>query len=337
MQRTMTVAVRGLRRITQGYRSELTLGVAVVVVVVIALTITVMVYVQPPGRKQISFETTDAAAIEIGDDVRVAGISVGKVTALSIGDSFVRVTAEIKREVFIGSDSRIDVRMLTPVGGYAVSVLPLGNNDLGSAVIPVDRVNVPYSIADVLQAAPTVTDSVDGGTIDANIDQTADALQRNPGSIATIISGMDSIGTVMDHQREQIRDIVNMAAQYLQQFNQRRDFVFDLIRRIELVLSTYHNTHAGFNEAYTLLGEVLYRVIPLEKFYLAHEPEMRPKIEQLRDSIGAFQQDMGPAIDQLQQLRDRLAAWLTPAGIAQISGGTILASTVCVPVPGGTC
>ncbi|WP_249354045.1 MlaD family protein [Rhodococcus sp. USK13] len=337
MQRTIMAALSPFRRIVGGPRQELTLGIVVVVVVVLALTATAMVYINPPGRKTISFETTDAAAIEIGDDVRVAGISVGQVTALSIEPSVVRVTAEVKRDVSIGTDSRIDVRMLTPVGGYAVSILPMGGKDLGSGIIPVDRVSVPYSIADVLQAAPTVTDKVSGDTIDANIDQTADALQRNPGSLATIISGMDSIATVMDHQREQIRDIVNMAAQYMQTFNQRRDFVFDLIRRIEVVLSTYHNTHAGFNEAYALLGEFLYRLVPLEQFYLAHEPEMRPKIEQLRDSIGAFQQDFGPAIDQLQQLRDRLAAWLTPEGIAQIGGGTILASSICVPVPGGTC
>ncbi|MVU80777.1 MCE family protein [Nocardia sp. ET3-3] len=320
-----------------GRRTQIVLGAGVVLVAVVSLAATTMLYMHPLGRKTIAFETTDASSVGIGAEVRVAGITVGKVTKLSIQPKTVRVDAEIDNGTFVGSDTRVDVRMLTPVGGYAVTLVPLGNASLGSAVIPADRVSVPYSIGDVLQAAPNVTDKVNGGPIDANIDQIADALQHNSGSVGSLIAGMNSIATVMDEQREQVRNVMDMAAQYLQTFNTSRDFVFELIRQVEIVLSTYNNTHAGFNEAYELLGDTVYRIIPIENFYLEHEPQVRPLIEQLRAGIADFQQHMGPAIDQLQQLRDRLAAWLTPDGMAEIGSGTILASGICIPIPGRTC
>jgi phospholipid/cholesterol/gamma-HCH transport system substrate-binding protein len=309
----------------------------VVLVAAVALTATTLLYMHPLARKTISFETTDASSLGVGEEVRVAGITVGKVTKLAIEPHAVRVDAEISDSTFVGADSRIDVRMLTPVGGYAVTLIPLGNASLGSAVIPVERVSVPYSIGDVLQAAPNVTDKVKGGTINANIDQVADALQHNSSSVGSLIAGMNSIATVMDQQRDQVRNVMNMAAQYLQTFNASRDFVFELIRQADIVLSTYNNTHAGFNEAYELLGDATYRLTPLENFYLEHEPQIRPMIENLRTAIADFQQKMGPAIDQLQQLRDRLAAWLTPNGLATIGSGTILASQICIPIPGRTC
>ncbi|WP_084531391.1 MlaD family protein [Nocardia miyunensis] len=317
--------------------SQMLLGSTVVLVAVIALTAAGLLYLRPMHQKTIRFDTTDAASISVGESVRVVGIDVGKVTKLSIQPDTVQVEARVSDNTFIGSDSTVEIRMLTPVGGYAVTVVPAGNAPLGDKVIPVDHVSAPYSIGDVLQAAPNTTDKVKGGTIDANIDQVAQALQHNSSSVSSIIQGMNSIATVMDQQRDQVRTITDLASEYLQTFNGSREWVYELLRKSEIVVTTYDNTHVGFNRAYQLLGDLLYRVAPIESFLLEHNSEVKPMIEKLRSSIADFQQGMGPAIGQLQNLRDRLAAWLGPNGLATLSGGTISASDICVPIPGRTC
>ncbi|MEV5835933.1 MlaD family protein [Nocardia sp. NPDC052112] len=333
--RTTPTGARGLIRRVTG--SEVLLGTVVVMVAVVALAATTLLYTHPVGRRTISFETTDASAVTTGLEVRVAGITVGKITNVSLRPTAVRVDAEISDSTFVGNDSRVQVRMLTPVGGYAVTVIPLGEKPLGTSVIPADHVSVPYSIGDVLQAAPHVTDKVEGATIDANIDQVAAALQHNSTSVGSLIAGMNSIATVMDRQREQVRRITDLASEYLETFNANREFVFDLIRQVDIVVSTYNNSHVGFNEAYRLLGDVLMRVQPIEKFYLDHSDQVLVAVNQVRKSIEDFNTSMGPAIDQMQRLRAQLEAWLTPEGLATISGGTILASGICVPLPGRTC
>lgn len=339
MQRALRsgTARRMLTRIKDAGSHQMIVGSAVVLVAVIALAATTLLYVRPPGRKTVAFSTTDAASLNTGEEVRVAGIAVGKITKITIEPTTVRVEAQVDDSTFIGNDSRVDVRMLTPVGGYAVTIDPIGRTQLGDSVIPVDHVSVPYSIGDVLQAAPNVTDKVNGGTVDANIDQVSTALQHNSTSIASMISGMNSIATVMDHQREQVRRVMDMASEYLQTFNGSREFVFDLIRQVDVVLTTYDNVHDGFDRAYQLLGDVLYRVEPLERFYLEHKQQILAAVTQLRGSIADFQKNMGPAIDKLQTLRNRLSAWMTPQGMATIGGGTITAAQLCVPVPGRTC
>ncbi|MVU80728.1 MCE family protein [Nocardia sp. ET3-3] len=323
-----------LKRIRE---NEVLLGSSVVFIAVVALAATTLLYVHPLGRKTISFETTDASALSTGEDVRVAGISVGKITKIVMQPAAVRVEAEIKDDTFVGSDSRVEIRMLTPVGGYAVTLIPLGNASLKQGSIAADHVSVPYSIGDVLQAAPHVTDKVNGTTIEANIDQVAQALQHNSTSVGSLIAGMNSIATVMDHQRGQVRTIMDLATEYLQTFNGSRDFVFDLIRQIDIVLTTYNNTHVGFNEAYRLLGAVLVSIQPEEKFYLDHKDQVLAAVNKLKGAIADFQTSMGPAIDNLQGLRSQLEAWLTPQGLATIAGGTLSANQICVPIPGRTC
>ncbi|OXR46939.1 hypothetical protein B7C42_00055 [Nocardia cerradoensis] len=317
--------------------SDTLLGTVVVLVAVIALAAAGLLYMRPMHQKTVRFETTDASSINVGESVRVAGIDVGKISKVSMRPATVQVEARISDSTFVGTDSTVEVRMLTPVGGYAVTVVPAGTKALGEKVIPVDHVSVPYSIGDVLQAVPHTTDNVKGGTIDANIDQVAEALQHNSSSVSSIIQGMNSIATVMDHQREQVRTITDLASEYLQSFNGSREWVFELLRKSDLVLTTYDNTHVGFNEAYRLLGDVLYRVTPVMSFLLEHNPEIKPVIEKLRSSITDIQTSMGPALEQLENLRDRLAAWLGPDGLATLGGGTISASDICVPLPGRTC
>ncbi|MBF6209143.1 MlaD family protein [Nocardia abscessus] len=335
MARLRSRAVSVLRRI--GGNKTL-LGLMVVAVAITVLVAATGLYLHPLGRKTIAFETTDASALTAGEEVRVAGISVGKVASLSIQPDTVRVDLDIKGDVFVGSNTTVDVRMLTPVGGYAVTLIPSGSVPLDKdAVIPPERVTVPYSIADLLQAAPHVTDKVDGGTIQANIDQVADALQHNAPSVKSLIDGLNSIATVMDHQRDQVRTIMDTAAEYMQTFNRSRDFIFELLRQVEIVTTRYNITKAGFDQAYADLGDIIGRVEPFMKFYLNHSDEIFAAITRTRDSIGEFQKTMGPALDRMTELRAQLQQWLGPDGLKAIGGGRLLASDICIPTPGRTC
>ncbi|MCF3939659.1 MlaD family protein [Gordonia tangerina] len=323
-------------RVKNAWSSDGLLGVGVIVVVVAILATLGIFYLRPANQKTIAFETTDASAITTGQDVRVAGISVGKVSDVTLEPNRVKVSMRVDESTAVGDQSRVEVRMLTPVGGYAITLIPMGTQTSGG-VIPADRVAVPYSIGDVLQSAPTVTDQVDATDVNANLEQVASALQSNSTSLRSIVEGMNAVTGVFDRQRAQMHRVAALASEYLQNFNANREFVFDLIRKIDIVVTTYHNNAAGFNYTYYLLGMILSRVMPFEKFYLKHSDLVRTNIYAIRDAITEMQKHMGPALDNLLAMRDQLAKWLTPNGIREIGGGTILASDICVPIPGRKC
>lgn len=316
--------------------SDILLGVVVVVVVVAVLAALAILYLRPMNQKSFSFETTDVSAITTGQDIRVAGISVGKVSDISIGRDRVTVTGRVDDSTVIGDQSKLEVRMLTPVGGYAITLIPMGDHPLEGA-IPADRVTVPYSIGDLLQKVPRVTDDVNAGTVDANLSQVADALRSNTTSLRSIVDGMNSMTRIFDRQRDQMHRIAALASEYMQTFNANREFVFELIRKIDTVVSTYNVNSAGFNYTYYLLGTVLSRLMPFEKFYLKHSDLVRTNIYAIRDAIVGIQRSMGPALDNLMRLRGGLEKWLTPQGMREIGGGTLWTDAVCVPVAGREC
>lgn len=335
MRGRMTPAMLG--RLTKRVGREVMIGAALLVAVIVIAAVIVVVYVNPPGKKQFTFLTDDVSSVAVGQDVRVAGLNVGKVTGLELGANEVRVTAEVDEEIFIGDRSRVEVRMLTPVGGYAATLIPLGDVPLGDTWIQSSAVSVPYSIGDVIQEVPTVTDNVDAADIDGNLGQVADALGGQSPSLRDMVDGMRSVTGVIARQRSQVDAIAALSTEYLEAFEANRAFIFDLLRQTDIVLSTYNNTHVGFNEAYARLGRILMSIQPLEAYYLDHSDQVVAAINQFRQIAETAQNTMGPAIDKLTALRDQLAGWLGPEGIKELKGGTVLASDICIPVAGRKC
>lgn len=337
MQSVNRAAAAGRRFSARLGQSNFALGATALAVAVVLLAALGFVYLRPLGQQTIRFETDDASAISTGEDVRVAGIGVGKVTKMVLGPDTVEVEAEIDDEVFIGDQTRIEVRMRTPVGGYAVNLIPLGDRRAENGQIATDRVSVPYSISDVLQRVPGVTDEVDSDVIESNLDEVADGLDENPDSLRTIVDGMGSVTEVLDRQRGQIDRIAAMSQEYLQTFNANRTFVFELIKKIDIVISTYNNNSVGFNETYRLMSNALWRLQPLEKFYLDNADAARVHVQNIRDVVEQIQDDLGPALDNLLTLRDQLARWVTPDGMKTLGGGVVDMSRLCVPLAGRDC
>ncbi|MCF8602078.1 MlaD family protein [Gordonia sp. HY442] len=310
------------------------MGVIVAVIVVLAGIF--ILYVHPPGKKSVSFEVTDAASIHSGEDVRVAGIVVGKVSDVTMQDDSVLVEARIDESTFVGDQATVDVRMLTPVGGYAITLTPRGSNEL-AGTIPASRVTVPYSIGDVIQAVPHTTDGVETPTWHSNIQQVADAFGKNDTSMRSIVDGLDSVTGVFAKQRDQVHQVAELASRYLNTFNSNKEFVFSLIKKLDSVVTTYHVNSAGFQYAYELFSSVLYKAGPSFRTYLVNSYAYRPQIESIMGTIRTMEEELVPTIDGLIGMRDKLKSSLTPGSLRQMSNGQLMLENLCIPVAGKEC
>ena len=141
-------------------RSPRFFGAVALLLLTIVAVVAAMLYVSPPNQRIVTFYTDDAASVRPGDTVRIAGIVVGTVKDLSFEPDQIRVRARVKDDAFVGDQSQVQVRMLTVVGGYYVTIVPLGNAPLGTRSIPKERVTMPYSLIQTLTDTTKITDQV---------------------------------------------------------------------------------------------------------------------------------------------------------------------------------
>jgi len=311
--------------------------VAIGLVVVLAAGVTYF-YLSPPGRQSVTFTTRDAASLSGGEDVRVAGVSVGKVSDIRLRADDVEIDLDIAGDVEVGDRSSVRVQLLTAVGGYFVSLVPAGKITDNSRTIPADRVSVPYTIADTLQELPRITDEVDGDPVESTLAQVADGLGENSASLRHLIDGLQSLSTIVDRQRRQVDSVLAMASDYTTTFSNSRDFVFELIRKVNIAFSQFYTYRAGFSEAYRQLGGVLERLGAVSTFYLNHSDQIYSAVVAARDTAQRLRDGMDAMIGNLGPLQSRLTALVAPEGAPDVNSEFVLdATAMCLPVPGRTC
>uniref|UniRef100_UPI0024564788 MlaD family protein n=1 Tax=Nocardia neocaledoniensis TaxID=236511 RepID=UPI0024564788 len=115
---------------------ELRMGIIGLGLVVLFIIGAGIVYVVPLGKHTYTAELSEAQSVREGDDVRLAGISVGSVTSLELKPDKVLMEFTVDREVFVGDQTSLDIRMLTVVGGHYVALYPAGGRPQGGAPHP---------------------------------------------------------------------------------------------------------------------------------------------------------------------------------------------------------
>ena len=316
-------------------RNPITWGAGALVFATVLALVFGYLYYNPPGRSKIvSFYTDDAASIRPGDEVRMAGIAVGKVTDLSLEPNQVLVKARIDDAAFVGDQSQVDVRMLTIVGGYYVNLASMGATPLGTRTIPLARVTMPYSLVRALTDTTKVTQNVNPASVSESLNQLAQGLTgTNVQAVSAVIDAGNAVMSTVERQRGEVTKILNLTDEYIKSLSGYREKFAELVRKASILIQTIGLYNDGLAGTLRGLGEVLLALKPLGDFYEGHRLYF---IEKVRDYLyrgRLFVERNGVTIrvlKRLQNLADRVFD-------AENAEPGLLATDLCMPMPGSPC
>jgi virulence factor Mce-like protein len=316
------------------FRSRTVWGTAAMIVLMVIAVIAAMLYINPPGRQIVTFYTRDAAAIRTGDDVRIAGISVGKVEDMELEADRVRVRAQVKNSAFVGDQSQIEVRMLTVVGGYYVAINSLGDAPLGEHPIPVERTTMPYDLVRTLTDATKITDNVATKPVKESLDELNASLEgTNVDALAAVLDAGNAVMSTVDRQRGQITKILNLSDEYIQSLADFRGELKELIMKISILEQTLMLYSKGFGDSLAGMGDILERVEPLGRFYTNHRDKFLAKVRDWLFKARAWADRDGAVVRGLGRIRDKIERVLD----GQNARPEFLATDICLPIPGSVC
>ncbi|MGV0643979.1 MlaD family protein [Mycolicibacterium sp. XJ2546] len=316
-------------------RNPITWGAGAIAFALVVALVLAYIYFHPPGQnKLVSFYTDDAASIRVGDDVRMAGITVGKVEGLSLEAKQVRVTARVNDDAFVGDLSQVDVRMLTVVGGYYVNLVSIGDIPLGDAAIPLARVTMPYNLIRTLTDSTKITENVDTKPLNESLNQLEQGLTgTNVEVVSTVIDAGNTIMSAVDRQRGQVSNILNMSDEYIRALANYRDKFDQLVRKVSILTQTLVLYNGGMTSTIGGLGTALMQLKTVGDFYEAHRAQFVEKIQQYLHKGQLFVERNGLTIRALRRVQNLLDRILD----AQNASPALLATDICMPIPGSPC
>ncbi|AHH19564.1 Mce family protein MceC [Nocardia nova SH22a] len=310
-------------------------GIVVVIVLVAAVGVINVIGTSP--ERTYSADIAEAGSIRTGDDVRVAGVPVGKVKSLELLPDRVRMTFTVRDGVAVGDQTTLAVRMLTLVGGYYLAVQPAGSTPLGHKVIPAQRVILPYNLTQAFQDAVDPVRRTDADVIRQDVAALSASIDKSPDAVRNAVRALGDIVAIMDKQNADVSQTLSLADEYLTALNRNSDTVATLMRTFGTLENIVADNREQLSWALHGLARLVQELVPIGRIW---DDSLRERAKPLVDGIPKLQElgdRMGTLLDSLRTFEQRLTPLVQPGGGLTVDQSAATAADVCVPVPGGGC
>jgi phospholipid/cholesterol/gamma-HCH transport system substrate-binding protein len=151
---------------------------------------------------------TEAAGLTPGNEVRVAGVTVGKVTGVSLDGARVKVTFTVKG-TWVGDESTAAIDIKTILGSKYLALDPLGAvSQDPAAPIPVSRTTSPYDVTQAFQQLGTVFQQIDSANVAKALQDISDTFANTPPAVHEALTGLSSLSQTIASQDAQIATLL---------------------------------------------------------------------------------------------------------------------------------
>lgn len=306
-------------------------GVALIVIVA-ALAATALVYVDPLGKTGYAAHLTTAAGIRPGDDVRIAGIKVGQVTSVRLAQPEVEMRFDVQQSVFVGSESTLDIKLLTPLGGHYVALDPKGGLSLGHKILPAQHTTTPFEISDIVQAATPLVKEVDGKVIHDTFTEVANAANRYPHALRDIIQSAYAMTQSLSRVTTDFHQGLDFANHTFSAAVAGRKQILTLIEQLALMGQTYTASSVDIVEYFTLLAELFRLADRAVVFYGREVAPIVNSVDDIIDTLVAHPDRIGKAAESLGQISQIVVPMLSGNGVVIDEGHQLVpGQDLCLP------
>jgi phospholipid/cholesterol/gamma-HCH transport system substrate-binding protein len=196
----------------------------------------------------------DASGLATGDEVRVAGVKVGKVTGIGLARdgtvAYVRVSFRVSG-VRLGAGTEATIRIKTVLGRKYLALAPVGDAELpAGAQIPLDHTASPVDVVDAVNGLADTLGRIDTQQLaqaftalsqtftdtPADVKSSLDGLSRLTQSVAarddqlrTLLAHAHAVTGVLADNDEALRQLVTNGNLLLHEVIARRDAIHDLL------------------------------------------------------------------------------------------------------------
>lgn len=152
---------------------------------------------------------TEAAGLRGGDDVTVAGVSVGTVSGVDLVDGHVRVKFRVK-DAWLGDQSTAAIRIQTLLGAKYLAITPIGTARLKtSSTIPLDRTDAPFDVTSAFEEFSSTVSQVDTDQLGKSFEALSQAFAGTPDTVRSTLSGLTSLSKSISSRDTQLNKLLS--------------------------------------------------------------------------------------------------------------------------------
>jgi phospholipid/cholesterol/gamma-HCH transport system substrate-binding protein len=262
-------------------RNPVPIGIAGILAIIVLLAIGLNAGRLPfiSSGHTVYAEFSDAAGLQTGNDVRIGGVLVGKVTSVSLDGNQVRVGMKVSGDHKIGAGSHADIKIKTLLGQMYVDLTPAGTGSVPHNTIAEADTSTPTGITQAFQGLGGRAGAINKAQLAKSFDVVAATFKNTPAAVRSSLTGLQRLSTTIASRDSALTALLAKANGVTTTLASRDVQIAALIHDSNLVLRTV-------SQQRVIIHNLLIHTSALSK--------------QLEGLVADNERVIGPALSQLQ-------------------------------------
>lgn len=152
---------------------------------------------------------TESGGLKVNDEVRIAGVRVGKVDSVELTGDKVRVAFKVESGEEFGTSTAAAIKVKTILGSMFLSLEPAGPGQLEEeSTIPVERTSSPYNVVDAFEGLAETSGEIDTDQLANSLTTLADLSRNTPEEFRAALDGLSRLSANVAEKNDQINTLL---------------------------------------------------------------------------------------------------------------------------------
>jgi phospholipid/cholesterol/gamma-HCH transport system substrate-binding protein len=243
----------------------------------------------------------ESANLQVDNEVRIAGITVGRVSGVRLEGDHVKVEFRVKN-AYVGDQSVVSIQIKTLLGAKYVAIDSTGDRKQDPhKEIPESRTKSPYDIYPTLQQLTQDVGNIDSGQLGQSFETLASALGNSgtPAALQSTLDGLTRLSQTVSSRDGELRSLLAAANQVTGVLASRDQQVKQLLDDGGLLLDELNDRRDAIH---TLLVNTSALAVQLQGLVQDNQNAVGPLLAQLAGVLNTLQQNQDSLDRGLQLL-----------------------------------
>ncbi|MBV9485263.1 MAG: MCE family protein [Frankiaceae bacterium] len=151
----------------------------------------------------------DAAGLQKGNTVRVAGVQVGKVTSVDLNGDVVKVGMKVNSSTHVNEGSTADIKIETLLGQVFVAINPTGTRPLPGNTIQVGNTTTPTSITTAFNGLGKRAQQIDVQQLAQSFNVLSDTFKNTGPAVRGSLDGLERLSTTIASRDAELKTLLS--------------------------------------------------------------------------------------------------------------------------------
>jgi phospholipid/cholesterol/gamma-HCH transport system substrate-binding protein len=229
---------------------------------------------------------SEAGGLKVNDEVRIAGVRVGKVDSIELDGDRVLVEFKVDSGARFGTETRADIKVKTLLGAMFLSLAPAGEGQLEEeSTIPVSRTTSPYDVVEAFEGLGDTSGRIDTDQLAESMTTLADLTRNTPEEFRNALRGVTRLSANVAAKDEELNTLLGNLEKVARVLDERDQDIVALMRDADVLFRALVARREAIHDLLVSTSRLSRELTALVRQSRA---DLKPALDHLENVVGVL-------------------------------------------------